>query len=819
MFKFLRNLFAKKTVEADPDGIVRERWAAEFPNRDRARFEELEEDRYDAALSPDGLSLSIRDRDLFAWSEAPEAAYDDFVLRASVRFDEDNGRSAAGFIVRKTGDRDFAYVLVSNAGYVRVDAVFNGEPHPVVAWTETPAPVGPDFELVVVARGSRYLVFVDGLWACEAEDETVRSGSIAFAGQNYGERDEATFFLESLVVESRPVDVEALYFRYGQAMPVDPAQRVRLAASYFASGNPLAAAIELRKAERDAPPDAETSFLRAECALALGLHDEAEEALAACLRAEPAHARALEERANLHYLRGRFLELRDELEADPGRVRSSPRLSNLLGHAWSNLGRHDAAADWYAKAAALEPDMPIFALNEARSRELAGDPSGAAAAFRAAARGFYDQEDFQDLAECLERLEELEPDDPGTKAVRAKVAFSEGRRDEAVAIIEGLFASGYRDPSLSYLHGIALSGRGRRTDALARFREAVEGDPDEQLYRFRLAEALFLSGEDPAAELSKALELKPDDGWTRNLQGQVLMASGDLDGAKSAIESARRALPDEPAPAINLSEVLSRLGRVEDALAELDEFPDDPACVNQCGNVLAAAGRFEEAMADYERAVRLAKDLVPPADEADYLANFAETCIRLERWTDAEEALARAYELSPNAAVLRLLGDVAALYGEYVRAETAYRSAIDLDPKDAAAREALARNYLTRRLYDKAGQVGKELSALDPERGARFETDLLDATTDKLSCDSCAREWRVPKVLPPQNSNSIMAMPPDESPAGACPSCGKVFCIACRKDALVDDRFTCPDCQIPLKLSDDRLRWLVRDFLKRAAEA
>ena len=62
-------------------------------------------------------------------------------------------------------------------------------------------------------------------------------------------------------------------------------------------------------------------------------------------------------------------------------------------------------------------------------------------------------------------------------------------------------------------------------------------------------------------------------------------------------------------------------------------------------------------------------------------------------------------------------------------------------------------------------------------------------------------------------------MPPDDSPAGACPSCGKIFCIACRKDQLQDSRFTCPDCGEGLKLSDNRLRYLVRLHLQRDAEA
>ncbi|MCX7024964.1 MAG: tetratricopeptide repeat protein [Spirochaetes bacterium] len=814
MFKFLRNLFAKKPVEVDPDEIVREGWIAELSVPELVRFETIDEERYSASCGRGGFALEIRKPDLFAWAEIPLRRYDDFVLEAEILFDPANGRSAAGFIFRKTGERDFAYVLVSSAGYVRIDAVFNGKPHPVVAWTECPEPPGAAVGLTIIARGSRYVVLVNDRWACEGDDDTVGSGSLAFAGQNYGERDRAGFVLESLFLESRPVDVEALYYRLTAAAPVDPAQRVRLAGTFLAMGEPLPAIVELRKAGRDRSPDASASFLKAECAIALGLHEEAEEALDACLHAEPGHGGAREERANLLYLRGRFLDLRDELEADPGRVASSPRLSNLLGHAYANLGLIEKAAAAYGSAAELEPGMPLFSLNEARSRERAGDPEGAAVAFLRAARGFFDQNDFDDLAECLERLEALKPDDPGTGAISAKVLFGEGKYDQAAASIERLFRIGHEDSALRYLYGIILSDRGNRKDAVLHLAAAVAMEPEAPLYRFRLAEALFLSGDDPSEQLAKAVGLAPADGWIRNLEGQFLSAKGDHEGAAKSLRMAREALPGESSPAVNLAEALSRQGLADEALAALSAFPDDPACLNQRGNVLVAAGRIEEAAFEYSKAIRLAKGVVPPRDESDYLANYASCCSSLDRWTDAEEALRRAYELYPGAGVLRLLGDVASVYGDWVRAETAYRSAVETDPSDAAAREALARNYLTRGLSDKANAAAASLAEVDPARGMRFAAELLETTTELVSCASCERGWRVPRNIPFQSAASIHAMPPDESPAGACPSCGKVFCIGCRKDQLSGDRFTCPDCGVPLKLTDDRLRWLVREHIR-----
>jgi transcription initiation factor IIE alpha subunit len=38
--------------------------------------------------------------------------------------------------------------------------------------------------------------------------------------------------------------------------------------------------------------------------------------------------------------------------------------------------------------------------------------------------------------------------------------------------------------------------------------------------------------------------------------------------------------------------------------------------------------------------------------------------------------------------------------------------------------------------------------------------------------------------------------------------------VACRRDALSDGRFTCPDCGVNLNLNDDRVRWVVIERVK-----
>ena len=176
-----------------------------------------------------------------------------------------------------------------------------------------------------------------------------------------------------------------------------------------------------------------------------------------------------------------------------------------------------------------------------------------------------------------------------------------------------------------------------------------------------------------------------------------------------------------------------------------------------------------------------------------------------------------ALDLGGGPRALLIAGNLATVYGDLPRAEAAYRLGLAESPEDPALLAALARCYLALRNVAKAEATVLRLDAVSPERAARLRHEIEDATTEPLSCSACGRTWRVPRSLPRQSAANVRAMPPDESPAGECPRCGRIFCIACRKAELADSRFTCPDCGEALKLSDNRLRYLVRESIRRVA--
>jgi tetratricopeptide (TPR) repeat protein len=806
---------------------------------EEGRFLEVEAPGYSARFveASDGkgrsLELELERADLFAWTEAPLYRHSDFALEGEFAMPSGQAHSACGFLFRYQDEGNFYSILVSNKGLFRLDVVFNRSPRALVAWTEIAPPSarggdGASFSLRVIARGGHFTIIIDDEWVAEAADESFNRGHIAFAAQNYGEGGRARFDLRSCMVDSRPLELETWYYRWNYYIVPDSAARRRLAETLFAMGDSLAAAVQIRKIEKRRPLDADELFLKAETALRLGLEPEAEEALDACLALDPGRTAAAEEKANILYLRGRYLELRDQLATLLPEKRDNSRLLCLSGHARFGLGDYLGAAAEYRAAADLAlrsgegAGASLFRMNEARAWDQAGKKTEAADAYLAAARLFSDQEADDDLALALQRLSALKAKNAEVKEIKGKALYRAGKKDAAARMLAELVARGSTDSGTHYTLGLILAEKGQGEKALERFEAALALEPDFPLYLFRYAERLFLLGRDAHAAIERALERSGADdrvaGWTFNLAGQEALARGDLTSARRHLEAARNALPGEREPSINLADLESREGRIDEALAALAPFPEDAACRNQAGNVHVRAAGPEKSEERLEAAVReySSASILDPSS-SEYQSNLAATYLELERYSEAEERIRKALDLGGGPRALLIAGNLATAYGDLPRAEAAYRLGLAASPEDPALVAALGACYLALGNVAKAEAAALRLEAESPERAVRLRSEIENATTETLSCSACGRTWRVPRDLPRQSSANVRAMPPDESPAGECPRCGRIFCIACRKAGLVDSRFTCPDCGEALKLTDNRLRYLVRESIRRVA--
>ena len=151
----------------------------------------------------------------------------------------------------------------------------------------------------------------------------------------------------------------------------------------------------------------------------------------------------------------------------------------------------------------------------------------------------------------------------------------------ALDLLEQALVSQPDQPDLLYESALLAEKLGRMETLESRLRRLIELRPDSaQAYNalgysyadrnLRLAEAREL--------IEKALKLAPDDTFIIDSLGWVLYRQGDLAGALSALERAY-AQRDDPEIAAHLGEVLSVLGRTDEARRILGEahkkYPDN----------------------------------------------------------------------------------------------------------------------------------------------------------------------------------------------------------------------------------------------------
>jgi tetratricopeptide (TPR) repeat protein len=830
MLGFIKGLFKRRKAERDPSIPVEELWHCDFSRQRECRFKPETGDGYASSLGKEGLALALDRKGLFAWSSMDPWLYSDFCLDFEFSLGEGAVDCAAGMLLRMADEKSFLSVMVSAAGYFRLDSVLNGSPMPLIPWTEAEASEDGIARVRVIARGERITVIVNGRWAGEAEEEGLARGGLAFAAQNYGTMDSMSATLKRLSIESRPSEVEVLHYRYGSFVKAEPIARYRLAESLAASGLSLAALVQLRRLWRYAPAARPDLMLGSACALALGLHDEAEGYLAKLVGMDPADAEARKALAQLHYLRGRYVELDEACAALEAEGLADHVVANLRGHAAHNLGRFEDAAARYrlaaeAARAAGSDAWPLYLRNAGNSLDAASATAasrakdGAEAASRLAreaagawlesARGFYSLGDMGEAAASLSLYRSVDDKEEaeGADVLEAALMYWDGRTREALARLERLVSRGCNDPVASYLLGLERLREDRPAEAEALFSEAIRLEPGKGLYFFRRAEARRQLGKECKADIDEALRLDPSEGWILNLAGLERLDAGDAEAARAYFAKAREALPAEAEPAINEAAALAAAGKREEALAALSAYPDAAEAWNQRGGVLAAMGRLDEALEAYGKALSLA----PLSHE--YRVNKAALLIEMDYIPEADDELRRALELRESKRALLLVARVASEKGEPARAEVALARGLELYPGDRDIRFAQALRLAN---LGRAAKALPIIEALAKEEGSARAIALRDRVRAELygslACAHCGRRWWHPKEPADPGQLRVRAAPPPETPAGRCAACGKVSCIACAKED--EGRLSCPSCGGALKLSDAPLRWLVAEALK-----
>ncbi len=798
-------LFKRSKEIAEKGSIVHELCTDDFRKARKSRFVPENSPSCSSRIKKKMLTLDVKKKNCFAWCDNDQYRYNDFILEGYIELRDLDVNSSAGFIFRKANEYNYYYFLVSSKGMFRLDQVFNGHPAVLIPWTELTEPVGRLFFIRIIASGTRFIFIINNQWAAEIDSETIDAGIISFAVQNYGQADSAGASLRYFYVDSRPMEVETDFSRWSEYIAVPAQARLAYAKSMIAGGQHTLAAVQLKKIISSDPDNEEVKILLARSYTGMTMYPEAISILSDTEFSDVNREIAQTELCNAYYLSNKFLELRDFiLEKIPEDKRDAV-IWNHLGNAEFFLGNREKAYAAYNASLEKDPGIPQVSVNAGIAAEKMNKHDEAFDRYSQAAILFFRQENYLEAEKLLPVLKSLSKDDPDVAALQAKLDFSRGDLEAAGPVLFELAGKGSSDSGVYYLAGLFYAGKGEYSSALDLYEKALKLEPEFYLYKFRQAEALYYLGKKWEEPLVNALESKEQDAWLFNFAGIAFSSAGREEEAEKYFKLAMELEPDEEEIRINYSWKKYEQGRKEEALDMLQDFESAAVC-NHIGNIYAAEKEYETAMKYYEKAMSFEPDNI------FYIENCAGAWLELDAVSRAEELLVKALDIRETPGLFNKIGNLAWLKGEYSRAEAAYKKALETAPEDIDSMLNLADLNMLRRKFKEAQElVGKAEKIRPTERSAEIKKRISEATEEKLECSKCGRFWTVPKPLPEQAGLNIKGAPPGNAPAGSCPDCKKIYCISCVEDTLKENRLHCPDCKVPLKLSDQRLRYVLRE--------
>ncbi|MFZ5368681.1 MAG: tetratricopeptide repeat protein [Spirochaetota bacterium] len=704
MWQFLKNLpFIRlfRKPEIDTEELKEERWVADFSKPHRARFVEEQGPTYGCTLGKHGLTLILNKGYQLAWVEDPIYRYADLVLEARVELSARGTYGAVGFQIRRADDTSYYSFLLSNKGYFRFDVLFNGTTMPLIGWTEVPDFKGADDandqgkggnSVRIIALGDKFTFIINDKWAGEVVDDTIPAGKLAFAVVSYETGGvNITGRLNSLTVDSRLIEVEAVHLRWNRFIKVDEAARFRLAETFLAMNQPLSALVQIKRIWKTAgnPRNQKELLFAARCAMQLSLYDEAEEYLDRCIEAdlESEESRnALAEKAKLLYLQSRYADLEEHVKGALEFFSQDPLLYTLLGHAYMNLGRPDLAAEAYDAALELDRENALIAQNAGSAYEKLGDGTTALERYLTAGRLFLNSENYNDLALVIPRILELGSTDRRAHGLAGKYYFAIEdfhRAEQELALADKENDGGI--PSSAAPAAPAAQNTLPEPDPAVR---AGQPEPDPAVPKGQSSAAPA----DPAAQNT----LPEPDPAVRAGHPEPDPAVPKGQSSAAPADPAAQNTPAEPDPAVPAA-----------------QSEPDPAVPYLRALLLIRKDKRKAALALLKRAVELAPD------SAIFHFRLAENLFILHQKPDEQELwehIKKALELEPEYGwTLNLAAQVELKAGRIESAEQYLEKAASILPHEAAVRMNKAELSYLKGAIDTALDLLIEEGIEDPE--------------------------------------------------------------------------------------------------------
>lgn len=302
------------------------------------------------------------------------------------------------------------------------------------------------------------------------------------------------------------------------------------------------------------------------------------------------------------YLAARHVARASEvLDSAKAARQSEPRLSFYSGLVHEKLRQHSRAADAYGEVPRNSDLFHEARLRRAGSLSLMGQTARALDLLR---RGLDEKPDYLALypayARVLERAGEPRRAEsflrnalrthPAPEVFEALAALYErqGRLGEAILLLTDAVTARPGDEMLLFTLGAVYERQGEIEKSLEQMRAVLAVNPDNSAALNFIGYTLAEAGRDfEEAErlLTRALEIKPDNGAYMDSLGWVYFRQGDFERAVDILERAAALAPGEPV-------INEHLG---DAYSEVERRDRAAEAYRRALDALAASGDLEEA--------------------------------------------------------------------------------------------------------------------------------------------------------------------------------------------------------------------------------
>ena len=740
---FFKQREKKDETKIDYDASPEEEWICNsfvcpFHN---TRFKEEKGDGYNAFFETkhSSFALELERKNLYAWVQNKVFRYKDFCLEATICIEKKGqwknnntemaGACAVGWLFRNI-EKAFYSVLISDSGFLRVDVVINNTPKSLIPWTKLIERIGNEFKLTVISFDSSITCLVNDVWIARIEDDVINAeGKIAFAGQNYNQIPTVKFLLKKIKIDSRLIDVQSKYTEANNEQNIKKEARRNLVNSYYIVGNTASSIAEIKKIEKIGL-EAEDALLAGKVYFSARIIEKAEEYFLKAIKLDIKNKEATIQLLNLYYYSNQYEKIENILnKLKKNEIETSSALCNIKAHYLHYAGSHKDAAFFYNKAFLIskeeEKEQGLFALNAAREYESAIDNNNAILSYIEACNVFLKTKQYVDMGQALNALERLMNDDERYWTLSAKFYYAIEKYDKANEYLELLIKKDSKNADIWYLYALILEMK-KDKKATNAFKKAHILNPNESLYCFRYAHALYLEKNLSEIFIKKTIELDEKNALAYNLYAMLMIDKNELDRALQYIEKAREYLPNDIEVFGNYIHIKRMRGELKDCykLFGCVDFVGDNNDIKEnyiidlaveqnraktyhlFANELHQLDSLDEAHTWYEKAIKL----TPNNDKLFFDAAINSQA--LGYLNEAENYAVKAHESSPSPETYRLIALIAREMGNYARSELSLMQAIDEYGKNEELLFDLVNLFLSMNKKEKAVSILNELKTL-----------------------------------------------------------------------------------------------------------